>query len=135
MITTFNLYPFLSNLDSLIYLHIVMLSRFMSKVILPALVVCYYGLCVFFRFGLYTQLHLIVYPQVIYPLSNISLTASIYMIVAITLERYCAVHYPVDYRQVSTYLFPLSATSILFLAMELEVQVLYKQYMQCVCQI
>ena len=41
-------------------------------------------------------------PQFIYPLSNISLTASIYMTVAISLERYCAAHYPMDYRQVST---------------------------------
>ena len=40
-------------------------------------------------------------PQFIYPLSNISLTASIYMTVAISLERYCAAHYPMDYRQVS----------------------------------
>ena len=43
---------------------------------------------------------MILYPQLIYPLSGIALTASIYMIVAITLERYSAVHYPVDYRQV-----------------------------------
>ena len=53
------------------------------------------------RFGLSTNLQIILYPQLLYPLSNISLTASIYLIVAITLERYCAVHYPVDYRQVS----------------------------------
>ena len=52
------------------------------------------------RFGLSTDLQIILYPQLLYPLSNISLTASIYLIVAITLERYCAVHYPVDYRQV-----------------------------------
>ena len=61
----------------------------------------------FFRFGLHTQLHLILVPHFIYPLSNISLTASIYMIVAISLERYCAVHYPVDYRQVSNFGFNL----------------------------
>ena len=62
------------------------------------------ALFLYFRFDLYTQLHLILYPYVLYPLSNISLTASIYMIAAITLERYCAVHYPLDYRQVLNYI-------------------------------
>ena len=59
----------------------------------------------FFRFGLSTNLQILLYPQLLYPLSNISLTASIYLIVAITLERYCAVHYPVDYRQVHNWVF------------------------------
>ena len=52
------------------------------------------------RFGLTSSILIILYPQLLYPLRCISLTASIYMIVAITLERYCSVHYPIDYRQV-----------------------------------
>ena len=38
---------------------------------------------------------------VVRPLSSIALTASIYLTVAIAIERYVAVHYPLDYNMVS----------------------------------
>ena len=55
---------------------------------------------IFFRFGLSSQLQLVLYPQFIHPLKHFVLTASILMIVALTFERYCAVYYPQDYREV-----------------------------------
>ena len=55
----------------------------------------------FFRFHLTASPLIILNPQFLYPVSHICMTAGIYMIVAITFERYCAVHYPLDYRQVS----------------------------------
>ena len=55
---------------------------------------------IIFRFGLSTQLQLILHPQVIHPLTHIVLTASILMIVALSFERYCAVQHPEQYREV-----------------------------------
>ena len=60
----------------------------------------YYRMFSIFRFGISTQLQMILYPQVFYPLTHITLTASILMIVALTIERYCAVHYPTHFREV-----------------------------------
>ena len=48
-----------------------------------------------------THLHIILFPHLLYPLLSIAVTASIYMTVAIATERYIAVHYPIDYSQVS----------------------------------
>ena len=62
----------------------------------------YYRMFSIFRFGISTQLQMILYPQVFYPLTHITLTASILMIVALTIERYCAVHYPTHFREVKS---------------------------------
>ena len=35
-----------------------------------------------------------------YPLRHISQSASVFMTIAITFERYCAVHHPINYNQV-----------------------------------
>ena len=48
-----------------------------------------------------SQFQIVLYPQVIHPVKCIGLTASILMIVALTFERFCAVHYPQQFREVS----------------------------------
>ena len=60
------------------------------------------AICESFRkgFALTSTLHLVMFPYFLYPLLSIAVTASIYMTVAIALERYIAVHYPIDYSQV-----------------------------------
>ena len=47
-----------------------------------------------------TQLEKVVYPQFLHPLKHITLTASILMIVSLTMERYYAVHSPIKFHQV-----------------------------------
>ena len=47
-----------------------------------------------------TELEKVVYPQFLHPMKHITLTASILMIVSLSLERYCAVHSPMEFRQV-----------------------------------
>ena len=44
----------------------------------------------------------LIYPNFLYPMVGITLTMSIFMTVVITYERYCAVYYHVDYRNVSS---------------------------------
>lgn len=51
-------------------------------------------------FNLATNVHLLLFPQFLYPGQAIMMSASIFMTVAIAMERYVAVHYPVDYNQV-----------------------------------
>lgn len=51
------------------------------------------------RFGLDTDAHIILFPYFLYPLHMIAMTGSILMTVAIALERYVAVHYPINYSQ------------------------------------
>ncbi len=51
-------------------------------------------------FNLATWLHLTLFPQFLYPGQAIMMSGSIFMTVAIAMERYVAVHYPVDYNQV-----------------------------------
>ena len=48
-----------------------------------------------------SQVQIVLYPQVIHPVKCIGLTASVLMIVALTFERFCAVHYPQQFREVS----------------------------------
>ena len=50
--------------------------------------------------GTFKELYNVLFPQLLYPLKHIAQTASIFMTVAITFERYCAVHYPINYNQV-----------------------------------
>ena len=47
-----------------------------------------------------TEIHKFLFPKVLYPFHSIMLTMSIFMTVGISLERYTAVHQPVDYNQV-----------------------------------
>ena len=48
-----------------------------------------------------SNIQVLLFPHLLYPLISIVFTASIYMTVAIAIERYIAVHYPIDYSQVS----------------------------------
>lgn len=48
-----------------------------------------------------TRLHLILFPYFLYPMNKFFMTASIFLTVAIAIERYVAVHYPIDYNIVS----------------------------------
>ena len=44
---------------------------------------------------LLTDVHTILFPYLLYPAMSIFMSASIFMTVAIALERYIAVHYPI----------------------------------------
>ena len=55
----------------------------------------------FRKINMASELHVLMFPHFLYPLLQIAVTASIYMTVAIATERYIAVHYPIDYSQVS----------------------------------
>ena len=52
-------------------------------------------------FHMFSRTHLLLFPYFLYPGQTIMMTASIFMTVAIAMERYVAVHYPLDYNQVS----------------------------------
>ncbi|XP_023344057.1 FMRFamide receptor [Eurytemora carolleeae] len=65
------------------------------------------------------------FPYVLHPLNSIALTASIYMTMAIAIERYIAVYHPLDYnrvmmdatthsRRLAGYLIPVCLVAILF---------------------
>jgi hypothetical protein len=43
----------------------------------------------------------LLFPYFLYPGQTIMMTASIFMTVGIAMERYVAVHYPLDYNQVT----------------------------------
>ncbi len=48
---------------------------------------------------LMTDVHVYMFPYFLYPLHMMAMTGSIVMTVAIALERYWAVHYPINYSQ------------------------------------
>ncbi len=52
--------------------------------------------------SLKTDIHILLFPHFLYPLHQTSITGSIFMTVAIAFERYTAVHFPLDYNQVSS---------------------------------
>ena len=54
-------------------------------------------------FKILTWLHVMLFPHLIFPMQSISVTSSIYMTVGIAFERYIAVHYPIDYSQVTQF--------------------------------
>jgi hypothetical protein len=52
-------------------------------------------------FQLDSNLHRLLFPYLLYPGQMIVMSGSVFMTVAIAMERYVAVHYPLDYNQVS----------------------------------
>ena len=79
------------------------------------------------QFNLATKLHIILFPYLLYPFNQIAITASIFMTVAIALERFIAVHYPLNYSQamheanalskrIFKYVFSVSFLAVLFTA-------------------
>ena len=54
-------------------------------------------------FKLVTSTHKYLFPHFLFPGQMIAMTASVYLIVAISFERYAAVHYPLNYHQVRLY--------------------------------
>ena len=46
-----------------------------------------------------TEVHLLLFPYFLFPFLSIAMTASVFMTVGIALERYIAVHYPINYSQ------------------------------------
>ena len=50
-------------------------------------------------FNFETQLQILLFPHVVYPIRNIAFTASIFMTVAIAYERYSAIKYPIQHYQ------------------------------------
>ena len=104
---------------------------------------CYILLDIFQkRTELHTSVYIILFPYLLYPLEMIAMTGSILLTVAIALERYTAVHYPISYRQtmknanamkkrVATYLVPMTIICIgfnvtKFLEMSYKCEDLYK---------
>ena len=55
------------------------------------------------RFSFQTDIHILLFPYFLYPLHMMAMTGSILMTVAIALERYSAVHWPIAYSQVSVF--------------------------------
>ena len=51
------------------------------------------------QFGMASNVHIVLFPYFLYPFNQMAITGSIFMTVAIALERYIAVHYPLDYSQ------------------------------------
>ncbi|TRY77346.1 hypothetical protein TCAL_17433 [Tigriopus californicus] len=49
------------------------------------------------RFDMLSDIHILLFPYFLYPVQMIAMTGSILMTVAIALERYVAVHYPINY--------------------------------------
>ena len=47
------------------------------------------------NFGLATALHTLLFPYFLYPTLAVAMSGSIFMTVAISLERYFAVHHPI----------------------------------------
>ena len=54
-------------------------------------------------FHFQTDIHILLFPYFLYPLHMMAMTGSILMTVAIALERYSAVHWPIAYSQVSVF--------------------------------
>ena len=50
------------------------------------------------NFGLGTDVHTMIFPHFLYPVQSVAMSGSIFMTVAIALERYIAVHYPIGMR-------------------------------------
>ena len=48
-----------------------------------------------------SDLHVELFPKLLYPLHQTAIAGSIFMTVAIAFERYTAVHFPMNYNQVS----------------------------------
>ena len=51
------------------------------------------------NFNLSTETHVLLFPYFLYPMTSISLTASIFMTVGIAHERYTAIRYPTQHRE------------------------------------
>ena len=51
------------------------------------------------HFNLYTEIQVLLSPYFLNPITNISLTTSVFMTVGIAHERYTAVKYPIQHRQ------------------------------------
>ena len=77
------------------------------------------------RSELHNNFYVMIFPYLLYPLEMIAMTGSILLTVAIAIERYTAVHYPISYRQtlknanamkkrVASYLIPVTLICIAF---------------------
>ena len=53
------------------------------------------------KFGFESNIHTMLFPYLLYPLNAISMMGSIYMTMAVGMERYIAVYYPMEYRIVA----------------------------------
>ena len=74
----------------------------------------------------HTNLYIMMFPYFLYPFKMMAMTGSILLTVTIAIERYVAVHYPINFRQamasgasalrkrVATYLIPVLLICILF---------------------
>ena len=53
-------------------------------------------------FNLMSKAHTYLFPHFLFPGQMIAMTSSVYLTVAISVERFAAVHYPLNYHQVIT---------------------------------
>ena len=63
-------------------------------------------------FQMATLVHIYLFPYFLYPGLSIAMTGSVFMTVGIALERYIAVHYPIDYSQVRDTFFHVGTTYV-----------------------
>ena len=90
------------------------------------------------KLGVESDIHTMLFPYILYPLNAISMMGSIYMTMAVGLERYIAVYHPIEYsivandasshtRRLSKYVLPITIFAIVFnLPKFLESQVVYR---------
>ena len=90
------------------------------------------------KFGVQSDLHIVLFPYVLYPMNAISMMGSIYMTMAVGMERYIAVYQPMEYSRVAndasahtkrllTYVLPITLFSVFFnIPKFLDSQVVYK---------
>ena len=77
------------------------------------------------KVGLETETHILLFPNILYPLNSIAMTGSIFMTVGVATERYIAVYHPLYYNKILTdttshrgrlitYLLPITFLAIIF---------------------
>ena len=114
---------------------IFLLSRKELKNSFTQLLICLASFDLIYLFGMILEslqrldfesaIHTILYPYFLYPLNAIALSGSIYMTVAVAIERYIAVYHPLDYnrvvqdstshfRRLLCYLLPVIVFSVVF---------------------
>lgn len=65
-------------------------------------------------FNLMSKAHTYLFPHFLFPGQMIAMTSSVYLTMAISVERFAAVHYPLNYHQVKTTYFLSNLSTFAF---------------------